>query len=231
MARSGALLEKQTMSMLGKRKVQFVGTLATLYMIGAAVACTGFFQNPTATTLTVGPSTFTLNQGSTQQMSATATYNDGSTKALSSGSGIVWSSSDTTIASVNSTGLVTGIAVGGPVSITGEYGTVSGIASATVALSDVTAITVSPKTAVVTLDGTTNNFTASATVSGGSPVDVTSSCTWTISNTTDFTVNVSGDIVNVTANSTATAGETATLTATYTTTTNAYTDTATITVE
>ena len=104
----------------GKRKYQFLGTLATLYLVGAAVACTGFFQNPTATTLTVGPATFNLNQNATQQMTATATYNDGSTKSLGSGSGIVWSSSDDTIATVSSTGLVTGIAVGGPATITGD---------------------------------------------------------------------------------------------------------------
>ncbi len=240
MARSGALLEKQTMSMLGKRKVQFLATLATLYLVGAAVACTGFFQNPTVSSLTVGPSTFTLNQGSTQQMTATATYNDGTTKALTGSSGIVWSSSDTTIVSVTNSGLATGLSVGGPVTLTGEYGTVSNTASATVALTNVTAITISPRNSTVPKDGgTSQTFTAAATVTGVSgTVDVTSQCQWSISSVSgggsaaDFTINgqdTSG--ITFTTNSTSFSGEVATVTASYTSTTTVYTATATLTVQ
>jgi hypothetical protein len=218
----------------GKRKYQFLGTLATLYLVGAAVACTGFFQNPTATTLTVGPATFNLNQNATQQMTATATYNDGSTKSLGSGSGIVWSSSDDTIATVSSTGLVTGIAVGGPATITGDYGTVSGTASATVVLSNVTAIKISPLNGTVLINGGVSpTFTCAATVSGSSqPVDVTSTVSWSISNTTDFQLDGQGtDGITFVTQSTATVGETATITATYTSTTTQYTATATLTVD
>lgn len=232
----GDLLEKQIMSM-GKRKVQFLGTLAALYLVGALVACTGFFQNPTATTLTVGPSTFTLNQGSTQQMTATATYNDGSIRSVNSG--VSWTSSDTGTASVNSGGLVTGLAVGGPVTITGEYQTVTGTASATVALTNVTAITISPKNSTVLYNGGTSSiFTAAATIAGSSePVDVTSTSQWAISSVSgtgtaaDFTLNGQGTSqITFTTNSTAVVGEVATITATYTGTSNTYTATATLTV-
>jgi hypothetical protein len=198
-----------------KLKLQFCATFAIAIFVAASLGCTGFFQNPTATTLTVGPSTFNLNQGGSQQMTATATYND------------VWTSSDDTIASVSSGGLVTGVSVGGPVTITGQFGTVSGSATANVVLSGVTAITISPLNTSVPINGTSANFTASATVSGSSqPVDVTSQVTWVISSVSggtgsasDFMINGQGTTnVTISALSTATSGEIATVNATYSTT-------------
>lgn len=218
--------------LISQRKLQILASLATLLSLISATSCTGFFQNPTATTLTIGPSTINLSQGGTQQMTATATFNDGSTQTLSGNSGTAWSSSDATIASVSNTGLVTGVSVGGPVTITAEYGTVSGTATASVVLANVTAITISPLNTTVPINGTSTNFTATATVTGSSqPVDVTSQVTWAITAVSgggsgsagvgDFQINGQGTTdVTINALSTATSGEAATVNATYTSTTN-----------
>ena len=77
-----------------KKKFQLVAAFATLFLFAVVVGCNGFFVDPVLTSIAVGP-TATINQGNTVQESAIGTYNDGSTKTLSSGT--QWSSSDTTI--------------------------------------------------------------------------------------------------------------------------------------
>jgi len=200
-----------------KKKVQIASAFATLLFCALAVGCKGFFVNPVLTTVTVGP-TATINQGGTVQMSAVGTYNDGSTKTLSN---VFWSSDPTSVATISSSGLVTGVSVGSA-TITGASGTVSGTATVTVALSNVTGITVSPTTKNAQQDGGTATFTASATISGGKPVDITSTATWTIisvspstGTTSDFQVTQGQDPEVVTVQSTATVGEKATLQASY----------------
>src|ERR1700688_2757948 len=75
------------------KKLRILASLAMVFSLVSATSCTGFFQNPVLSTVTVGPTSLNLNQGATQQMTATGTYNDGSTKNLTTG--VVWSSSDT----------------------------------------------------------------------------------------------------------------------------------------
>jgi trimeric autotransporter adhesin len=198
-----------------KKKFQIAGSFSTLLLLALAIGCKGFFVNPTLTSISVGP-TATINQGGTVQMSAVGTYNDGSTQTLTN---VLWSSSPTSIATISGAGLVTGVSVGSA-TITGASGTESGTATITVALSNVTAITVSPTTKSIQANGGTGDFTASATISGGSPVDITSTATWAITSTTtgstsDFTVTQGQNPEVVTTNSTATAGEQATLQASY----------------
>jgi uncharacterized protein YjdB len=201
-----------------RKKLQVSGAVAALFSLALAVSCTGFFQNPTLTSLTVGP-VLNVNQGATGQLSVTGSYSDGSTKSLSTG--IVWSSSDDTIATVSASGLVTGVAVGSA-TITAADGTVTGTTSVTVTLTNVTAISITPTTADANANGGFATFQAFATVSGSStPVDVTATTTWTVTSTTsgstaDFSVTQGTDPVTVTVQSTATVGEVATISASYT---------------
>ncbi|HXW93510.1 MAG TPA: Ig-like domain-containing protein [Terriglobales bacterium] len=213
-----------------KLELTAVGTLAASLLLVLGVGCNGFFVNPTLTSITVGP-TVTIQQNGTVQMSAVGTYNDGSSQSLSN---VLWSSSETSVASITDGGLVTGISPGTS-TITGASETVSGTATITVALSNVTGIKVSPTSATAAADGGTHNFTAQATISNGSPVDITSTATWSISSTTsgsttDFTVTQGQDPAVVTVESTATVGEQATVTATYVSGANTYTANATLTV-
>ena len=201
----------------GKKKVQIASAFVTLLLCALAVGCKGFFVNPTLTTVTVGP-TATINQGGTVQMSAVGTYNDGSTQSLNN---VFWSSDPNSVASITAAGLVTGVSVGSA-TITGASGTVSGTATVMVALSNVTGITVTPTTENAIKDGGTATFTAKAIISGGSPVPITSTATWTITavstssgTTDDFQVTQGADPAVVTVQSSATIGEKATLTASY----------------
>jgi hypothetical protein len=198
-----------------KKKLQLVAAFATLLLFAVGAGCKGFFVDPTLTSIAVGP-TATINQGATVQESAIGTYNDGSTKTL--GSGVQWSSSDATAASVNSSGLVTGRAPGSA-TITAAFQATSGTSSITINLGNVTALKISPPgNTSIHASGGTQTFFAYATVTGESnPVDVSSNTTWTLSNTTDFQLT-QGDPVTVTT-LTAIVGNTTTLSASYSSTT------------
>jgi uncharacterized protein YjdB len=119
-----------------KKKLQLVAAFAILFLFAIVLGCNGFFVDPVLTSIAVGP-TATINQGTTVQESAVGTYNDGSTKTL--GSGVQWSSSDSTAASVNNSGLVTG-ASPGSATITAAYQTTSGTSAITVSLGNVTSL-------------------------------------------------------------------------------------------
>jgi hypothetical protein len=211
-----------------KKKLQLVAAFATLLLF-AGVGCSGFFVDPVLTSIAVGP-TATINQGATVQESAIGTYNDGTTKTL--GSGVQWSSSDATFATVNSSGLVTG-ASPGDATITAAFQATSGTSSITVSLGNVTALKITPQTNTVVVNGTTPTpYFAYATVAGSStPVDVSPTANWTTTDPTNLTINVpstTGVGVTISAGS-GTLPETVTVTATYTSTTT-LNATATLTV-
>lgn len=217
--------------MFAKRKVQLLLAFAIL-LLALAVGCTGFFQNPQIVTLTVGPQNASIQQGSNLQMSAIGTFDDGSTKTLSSN--VFWSSSDTAVAPITPTGLVTA-ASSGTSTITASSGATTGTTTLTVTLMNVTGITVTPSSRSVPLGGTTT-YTCLATVSGQSQqVDISASVTWTVTTSGGATAN-NISITNqqspatVTVNSNATPGN-YTVTATYITNSQTFTNSATLVVQ
>lgn len=208
-----------------KKKIEILAASTTLLLLAFAVGCNGFFVDPVLTSVTVGP-TATINQGGTVQESAVGTYNDGSSKSLTN---VQWSSDTQSVATVASTGLVTGVSPGAA-TITGASGTVSGTATITVALQNVTGITVNPTTANIKQNGGTGQFTAKATIAGGAPVDVTATATWSASDTTNTTLTQGVNPETVTVGA-ANVGEKITLTASYLSGSGVtYTANATITV-
>ena len=144
-----------------KKKLQLVTAFATLLLFAVVVGCNGFFVDPVLTSIAVGP-TATINQGATVQESAIGTYNDGSTKTL--GSGVQWSSSDATAASVNNSGLVTG-ASPGSATITAAFQATSGTSSITVSLGNVTALKITPLSGTVAVNAVSLPFFANAATS------------------------------------------------------------------
>ena len=210
------------------QKLRLAGAFAALATFGFTLGCRGFFVNPTLTTVTVGPTGFTLPVGSTQQMTATGTYNDGSTKTLTSG--VVWTSSDGAVAAVSSSGRVAGVAAG-TATITAQSGTITGTASITVSLTNVTGLTISPTSQSVRMNGGTTTFQAFATISGSStPVDVSAQASWSISTPANYTLSQGVTPETVTTTATATNGEIDNITATYTSGTTQFTATAKVTV-
>jgi hypothetical protein len=171
---------------MNKRKVHVLLAFTALLLLAVSVGCTGFFQNPTITTLTIGPQNANIQQGSTVQMSAVATYNDGSTKTLNNS--VFWSSSDTGVAPISTGGLVTG-ASPGTATITASSGATTGTTTITVSLNNVTAIQIMPQAAQTVALGGTAQYTCIATVSGNPSVDVTSSVTWTVTDSSGNTVS------------------------------------------
>jgi hypothetical protein len=97
-------------------------TLLTLAVVTASalIACSS--TSPSTVLQSVAVSGTAPARGASAQFSAIATYADGSTKDVTANT--TWSSSDQTIATVSSTGVVTGVA-DGSATITATYTTMS----------------------------------------------------------------------------------------------------------
>lgn len=86
-------------------------------------------DTPALKSIVVTPTTTTLAVGTSQQMTATGTYADGKTAAITSG--ITWSAKGTTVLSIFTSGLVTAKAAGTE-TVTAKVGDISGTATVTV---------------------------------------------------------------------------------------------------
>jgi hypothetical protein len=185
-----------------KPKLRLVGALAVLATMVLAVGCRGFFQNPTLTSISVSPTAPQVQLGTTTQLQVFGTYNDGSRNQVKSG--VSWSSSAPTIASIGQTsGVLTGLQTG-TATVTADAQGLSSTATATVFLSGITQIVVTPSTWNFSSQSGSSNqtFTAKATVSG-TVVDITTNgAIWTISpTTTGISCAASGTVESCTATS------------------------------
>ena len=144
--------------------------------------------------VTVSPATASLTVGQTVQL--TATPKDANGNALT-GRTITWSSSDNTIATVNGSGVVTGVGSGGPVTITATSEGQSGTATVNVTLAPVASVTVAPSSASIAITGTAQ-LTATPKDASGNPL-TGRAISWSSSDNTIATVNGSGLVTGVAA--------------------------------
>ena len=153
--------------------------------------------NAIVTALQVTPATSSVPAGLTQQFSAIATFSDGHTLDVTRQTTVTWSSDNSAIATIGNIkprkGLATGV-TSGTVTITAT-GTANGTPFSDAALFDVTNaivtdLEVTPERASVPV-GLTQQFTATATLSDGSTLDVTNdpALSWTSADTTDVTIS------------------------------------------
>lgn len=145
-------------------------TLAFGVLIGLAfgVNCDGFFVDPVLQSIVISPSSPQVDVDKTLQLQAFGTYDDGSRKQIKSG--VSWSSDATDVATIDpSTGLLSGSTPGSS-TITASSQGLDGTAQATV-IGNVTAITVNPTSASVSIGGTGVAFTFAATP--GPPLFIT----------------------------------------------------------
>jgi Big-like domain-containing protein len=152
-----------------------VAASIALLVVGFGLSCEGFFVDPILTGIAVGPSA-TIQTGTTMQMSAVGTYDDGRQKSLSSG--VFWGTGNASVATISTTGLVTGVGPGQSV-ITGASGTVSASATVTVTLGGLTSIKVTSADGFTSIVwGSSEQFVATGTANG-QQIDITDSVTWT----------------------------------------------------
>ena len=151
--------------------------LVTAKAVGGPVTITAMSEGKTGTatitvipapvaSVAVTPPTANVVIGKTQQLTAVLQDADGHPLT---GRSVAWTSGNGAIADVDATGLVTGKALGGPVTITATSEGKSGTASVTVIVAPVASVTVSPATANVII-GNTAQFTAVPRDADGNPV-------------------------------------------------------------
>ncbi len=160
-------------------------TTVTASLAGKSGSATLTVTSATLESIDVTPSSTEINAGTTEQFTATGTYSDSTTVDLTTI--VSWSSSDNSVATVSSTGLVTS-ANAGVVTITAALGPVSGSAPLTVHLAKLVSIDVSPATANVPI-GVPQQFYATGNFDDGSNQDLTAQVTWKTDNTAVATIS------------------------------------------
>jgi trimeric autotransporter adhesin len=157
-------------------------------------SCSGFFINPTISSIFITPSAATVGIGQMTTLAAYATYSDGTQNQIS-GSSVGWSSSATNIATVSSPGgAVTGVAIG-TATITASAQGVSGTATVNVTLSNITSLVINTtqgsttSQTTATLAGVPNTLQFYAYANGSASNDVTQAVTWNSSNTSVATIS------------------------------------------
>jgi len=160
----------------------------------AIVTVTGNTTVPVAS-VTVTPASATVVVGGAQQFSAVTLDAAGNTLT---GRVITWASSNTTVATVNASGLVTGRAAG-TATVTATSEGKGGSAAVTVAVVPVASVTVSPASATIGVGGT-RQLSAITKDSAGNTL-TGRVVTWSSSNTAAATVSAAGLVRGVAAGS------------------------------
>lgn len=140
--------------------------------------------------------------GPTLQLTATGTFGNAKSPSTQNITGqVTWSSAITGVATVSSSGVVTAVGPGTTtVTATGQgyAGPVSGSVQVTVTgggggvIEGITGLTIVPPAQSVALAGQTGQFIAIGTTSAGLQVNLTSTVSWTSSNTSIATINAAG---------------------------------------
>ena len=151
------------------------------------------------TGVTVTPASLIVATGGTAPLAAVGTFSDSTTRALTSADGITWISSNTGRATVDSAGVVTGVAPGA-VTITAQVGSLSATSAVTVASSvTLVSIAVTPNPTTVEV-GSNVALTATGHYSDGSSNTMAAgSLVWSSDNSAVATVSAAGLVSGVAA--------------------------------
>jgi len=141
----------------------------------------------------VGPSTASIVVGTTTQLQATTIGSHGDELT---GRTVTWSSGNPAVASVSTGGLVTGVAAGGPVTITATSEGVSGSAEVTVTAIPVATVTVAGPASVFV--GETSDYTATTKDANGN-ILTDREVTWSSSAPNVASVSQFGEVTGLVA--------------------------------
>ncbi|HEY1656959.1 MAG TPA: Ig-like domain-containing protein [Candidatus Sulfotelmatobacter sp.] len=126
------------------------------------------------TSITLTPADPVIAAGTGLQLSATGNFSDGSTENLNAA--VSWSSGTPSTATINSTGLATGVTAGST-AITASWGSITGVVTLNVSTATLTSIALTPATATIAA-GNVQQFAATGTFSDGSAQDLTQVGYW-----------------------------------------------------
>ncbi|MGH9513707.1 MAG: beta strand repeat-containing protein [Terriglobales bacterium] len=154
---------------------------------------------PALTSITISSVAPSVAAGLTDQFTATGNYTDGSTQNLTSS--VTWTVSNGSVASISSSGLASAKSNGSAV-ITAAMGSISGTSSLTVGSPLLVSISVNPASPSVGV-GLTDQVTATGNYTDGSAQNLSSSVTWSVSNSALATIS-SGGLLNAISNGSAT---------------------------
>src|SRR6185503_17791650 len=155
---------------------------------------------PVVTTVSVSPASASIGVGATSALQATVKDQNGN---VMSGQTVTWSTSNAGVATVNSNGVVSGIAAGSATSTANASG-VSGTSAITVTAAPppppvVTTVTVAPTSASI-VAGATTTLQATVKDQNGNAMSG-QTVTWSTNNPAAATVNASGVVTGVAAGS------------------------------
>lgn len=207
----------------------FAVTACAAALLVVMAGCGNFFVGDDAADhVTVTPASKLLAVSETQQYKASAvTVGGNSTDVTSSAT---WTSSDTAIATVSTSGLVTAVSAGSgndtTLTISAESGGETGTAQLVVAADTLDDISITPNDPIIAR-GATQQMTATGNLANGTSVNLTNAVTWTSSDNNVATVSSTG---LVTAQATAVT-TTATIKASISTTGSTITQSVTVTVQ
>jgi trimeric autotransporter adhesin len=182
-----------TISVTGLATAAAVGsTSISANFAGVSTSTALTVTAPTIVSIAVTPVGLTLGIGINQQYVATATYSDGSSADLSGG--VTWTSSSSSVASINASGMATTLAAG-QTTITATVGSLTDTSTLTVVAAHLISISVTPATQVMAV-GTTQQFTAVGSFDDGS-TQLLSSLTWSSSSNSVAAVSATGVVTAV----------------------------------
>jgi uncharacterized protein YjdB len=204
-----------TVSAGGVANALAVGSVTATAMAGQKTGTISLTVIPAAlVSLAINASSSEIPLGSTEQLTATGTYSDGSEHDVTSVT--AWTSSQPNIALVSSSGLVTAEAIGSA-SVSATVGTVGAQTQFTVTPPALVSIAVNSTRTAIPL-GETQQLTAIGTYTDGSTPDLTNTVTWTSSLPNIATVSAGGVVTALAVGSTdlqaALSGVTASITLT-----------------
>jgi hypothetical protein len=177
-----------TVNSTGMAKTQAAGT-ATLTATSGTVNGTDKLTVSAAAlvSIAIAPSNPTVPKGETQQLTATGTFSDSSTRNITGS--VAWSASTSGVATVSGAGLLNAQAMG-TATITAVSGSINAADTVNVSAPVVVSIAVTPLNPAIGT-GYTQQFDAVGTFSDGSIADITSTAAWSTAVPTVATINAS----------------------------------------
>lgn len=168
--------------------MQKLSLVALLVMLVVCTSCGHDFWGSPIASISITPPSPALIVGNQQQFTATATYENGTTKVLHSPA---WTTSNVTMVHITDDGLATALGEGSVTISASSEGTT---ASTTVSVVDspLQSIEISPTDGSVSQTKTTQQFSAMGFFNNGATRDVTSLVAWSSSDTSVASISKTG---------------------------------------